>query len=153
MRCETLKRLYRLCPNKVPELVKEERVQEDGENNYGSAFGGGGPPSLFNQSPWGFGGRPSNNLPSPSDPFGRQGGDPFGRQGGDPFARMADEFARMEQMMNGMFGAPPPGFRLPAPGQQPQRPPPGWHEAQPRAAGERPPRVDDPLRGVRVHEA
>ena len=89
----------------------------------------------------------------PSDPFGRQGGDPFGRQGGDPFARMADEFARMEQMMNGMFGAPPPGFRLPAPG-QPQRPPPGWHEAQPRAAGERPPaRVDDPLRGVRVHEA
>ena len=152
MRCETLKRLYRLCPNKVPELVKEERVQEDGENNHGSAFGGGGPPSLFNQSPWGFGGRPSNNLPSPSDPFGRQGGDSFGRQGGDPFARMADEFARMEQMMNGMFGAPP-GFRLP-PGQQPQRPPPGWHEAQPRAAGERPPaRVDDPLRGVRVHEA
>ena len=30
MRCETLKRTYRLCPGRQPEIVKEERVDEAG---------------------------------------------------------------------------------------------------------------------------
>ena len=138
MRCETLKRKYRLCPGRAPELVNEERVQEEGENN-STPFGSGGPPSLFNQSPWGFGG--NGSLPAPTD-------DPF-RRHGDPFADSFAMFQRMEQLMNGMMRGATPGFQM-GPGQEQQRPQPGWPPQQPQEDHRRPP--EPPLRGVQVHE-
>ena len=89
-------RKYRMCPGQQPELVQEERVQEEGND---MPFGSTGPPAV--QSPW-----------PPGGILGREhhmdgAGPSLGIAGmPDPFHMMQ----RMEAMMGSLFGGPlPPG--------------------------------------------
>ena len=123
MRCETLKRKFRHCPGKPPELVHEERVHEEGDQQ------SSGPPSLFASPPsWGhFERQPSGAFPGHSDV--------------DPFQM----FQRMEQMMGSLFGGsigPGPGMQLP-PRLPPSQPPPSQQQS---------PQQQPPPR-VRIYEA
>ena len=128
LRCETLKRMYRHCPGRAPEIVQEERAEEGAEHQNGSPFGGGGAPSLFGRGP-------GDAFPSPS---------PFGTL--DPFHIFQQFEQRMEALMGmgGLFRPPqlqqPPGWQLPPP---PAHPPPHSPSQPP---SQPPPRM-------RVHEA
>ena len=129
MRCETLKRTYRLCPGRQPEIVKEERVDEDGSGafpNHGP-FGGSGLPSLFGgmpSSPWSRDSAPPAHPP-PAHPFGP-----------DPFQMMEQMEQRMQAMMGSFFGmpsfglhtAPPPHGAAPGSQHAPTSP---WAPRQP----------------------
>ena len=110
MRCETLKKIWKHCPGKPPELVQEERVQEEG--NERSPFGSSGPPSLF-RAPQAD---PHFGHAMPMDPFGT--------------------FQRMDELMGSFFGRP---LFVPAPGAPPSQLPPGWSQAPPPRREQLPP--------------
>ena len=102
MRCETLKQTFRHCSGKPPELVREERTQDDGADLHGSPFGSDSPLSA---SPWAIFGRDASPPLHPNDSFG------FG-----PFQL----FRRMDEL----FGLPhpPPSQATPQPRQHGQVP-------------------------------
>ena len=140
LRCETLKRTYRLCPGKPPEIVNEEKVLEDGSSgglgNNRSLFGGG-PPSLFGglPSPW------SSAPPArtaPAEPFGA-----------DPFQMMERMEQRMQAMMGSFFGTPPSHRQAP-PGSQHESMP-SWSPPPPPPQGAQPPHSASQI-PIRVHE-
>ena len=126
MRCETLQQKWRHCPGKAPELVQEERSQEEGDKkSIGSS-----------SSPFGALRAPAPPPGHPAPGFGHA--DPFGGPPGssdDPFAMMHQMEQRMQMLMGGLFGGslfgpPPPGQQQPPPSrqvppaaQQPQQPP------------------------------
>ena len=111
MRCETLKRTYRLCPGRQPEIVKEERVDEDGSGASRTTA------RLGQRLPL-FGGMPSS-------PWSRDSAPPAH----PPPAHPSGSFQMMEQMeqrMQAMMGS----FGMPSFGLHTRRPPTARHRAR-----------------------